>query len=272
MRRRRTVIVLLAGVAAACGGAAALAASVGYEFLSTSPLEEKSQEQVILEGARKALNRQYEETFSLAEGLDEKKWFHVDLTKAANVNLFGSEGQTTPVRYPYMQLGRQVFYGVPFAIIDPAKNDNRTAIALPSKRLLPRELPAKATVQVGRKAAVLYFLHATYYTTNEGKQSFTITYADGSAETIDFVGTVHSGDWYHQHTRIYTENVHYVLVPAAKGSKTFHRNMHILQWRNPHPDKEIASITFASDPDAPMAILVVAVTGHAGPLRNEGGQ
>jgi len=269
MRRRRMAIVVLAGAAVACGGAAALAASVGYEFLSTCPLEVKSREQVILEGARKALNRQYEETFSLARGLDESKWFHVDLTKAANVNLFGSEGRTTPVQYPHMKLGRQVFYGVPFDIIDPAQNDNRTAVALPSKRLLPRELPAKATVQVGRKAAVLYFLHATYYTSKEGQQSFTIRYTDGATERIDFVGTVHSGDWYHQHTRIYTENVHYVLVPAAKGSKTFHRNLHALQWPNPHPDKEIASITFASDPDAPMAILVTAVTGHPGPLAGQ---
>ena len=263
--RRRTVTVLLV-CAAACGGVVALAAAMPPEFLSTRPLEETSQEQVILEGARKALNRQNEEVFSLARGLAEDGWFQVDLRKAANVNLYGNRGRTTPVRFPYMELGRRVFYGVPFDIIDPAKNDNRTGIALPSKRLLPRELPAEVTVDVGRKAAVLYFLHATYYTSKEGEQSFTIHYADGATEKIDFIGTVHSGDWYHQHTRVYSENVHYVLVPAAKGSKTFHRNLHALQWRNPHPDKTVASITLASDPDVSMAILVAAITGHPGPV------
>ncbi len=112
--------------------------------------------------------------------------------------------------------------------------------------------------------SALYFLVATYYTTKEGDQHFTIKYADGTGHKIRFIGTVHSGDWYHQHTLIYTDDVRYVLVPASKGSKTFHRNMHVLQWKNPHPGRMIESVVLSSDPAAPMAILVVAITGHPG--------
>ena len=101
------------------------------------------------------------------------------------MNLFSSAGKTCAVTFPYMPLGRPVFYGVPFDVISPDENDNKTALALPSKRLLPAELPASVDVAVGRSAAVLYFLIASYYTTEEGQQFFRLNYEDGSAHTVD---------------------------------------------------------------------------------------
>ena len=238
--------------------------SSSAELLTTAPLEKHSKEEVILQGAQPLLNRQYTETFPLAATLDSKGWYSVDLKPKCNLNLFSNDGKTCPVKFLYMSLGRQVFYGVPFHVISPGENANRTAIALPSTRLLPKALPASVEVAVGRKAAVLYFLVATYYTIREGDQHFTLNYADGSSHKMQFIGTVHSGDWYHQHTRIYTDDVRCVLAPATKGSKTFHRNMHVVQWKNPHKEKTIRSITLTSDPSAPMAILVTAISGHPG--------
>ncbi|HOL67121.1 MAG TPA: hypothetical protein PKX93_06665, partial [bacterium] len=161
-------------------------------------------------------------------------------------------------------VGKQVFYGVPFEIIPPESNDNRTAIALASTYLLTNTLPDSVEVPVGRKSVVFYFLHTTYYTDPSGQQYYRINYEDGTSQEIKIIGRVHCGDWYHADTRIYTEDVHYVLVPAAKDSKTFHRNMHILQWKNPFPEKVVKSIIFHSDRKAPMGIFIVAVTGHAG--------
>ena len=54
-----------------------------------------------------------------------------------------------------------------------------------------------------------------------------------------------------------------MLVPSSADSKTQHRNMHVLQMKNPHPDREIRSITLKSDPRAEMAIYVFAITGYA---------
>ena len=256
---KKTTIFLAASVLVA-------AATVGAtEFLAPTPLMKAPMNQVIAEGARKALNRQNTETFDLAAKLGKEGWYQVDLRKQANMNIFSMEGRTCPVNFQFIEkLGLQKFYGVPFDLLEPAKTDNKTAIALPSQRLLSKELPAKVTVPVGRKAKVLYFLHATYYTGTAGKQYYHIHYADGTEHTMRFIGTKHSGDWAHASTRIYTDDVRYVLVPRKAGSKLSHRNMHAQQWKNPHPDKVVKSITFESDPKVEMAILIVAVTGHTG--------
>jgi hypothetical protein len=234
----------------------------GFEVLAPLPLKEKNRESVIVEATERMVNRQYEEKFELAEKSSPGRWFSVDIKPYANINLFSGEGLTCPVRFDHMELGKRVFYGVPFEVTAPAENNNKTAIGLPSTRLLPGLLPPQTEVAVGRQASVLYILQATYYTTPEGDQFFRLNYEDGSSHTQRITGTEHSGDWYHAHTRIHTEDVRYVLVPAEKGSRTSFRNMHIFQWKNPSPDKKIRSITFASDVKAEMGILIVAVTGY----------
>jgi len=232
--------------------------------LVTKPLEPLSREKTLLQHMQKHYNRQYEEKYALAEKLDPKGWFCVDLKRSCNMNLFSRGGRTCPVKFPYMPLGRQTYYGVPFQIISPAENVNRTALALPSKRLLPNDLPASADVAVGQKAAVLYFLVASYYTLPEGEQFIRLNYEDDSSHKWPLVARKDLGDWYHDHTRVHNENTRYVLVPRTPNTKTLFRNMHIIQRENPHPAKAVKSITFKTDPNAPMAILVVATTGHPG--------
>jgi hypothetical protein len=188
----------------------------------------------------------------------------VDLKPFCNMNLYSKAGVTAPVRFHAMELGRREFYGVPVEIIAPDQNDNKTALALPSQRYLTETLPEEATVAVGKKAKVLYFLYATYYTLPGGKQYYRINYADGDTHMIPFVGTKQSGDWYHASTRLYTDQVHYVVVPSSKGSKLRFYNMHLMQWENPEPGKEIKSVTFKSDKKAEMAIFVAAISGHTG--------
>jgi len=230
--------------------------------LMTKPLEPLSKEETLLRHMEKHFNRQNEEKYPLVEKLDPKGWFFVDLKPYCNLNLFSAAGRTCPVSFHHMPLGKQTFYGVPFDIVPPEKNRDKTVVALPSKRLLPNDLPPSVEVVVGRKASVLYFLTASYYTLPEGEQSFQLNYDDGSTHQWPIVGTKDLGDWYHDHTRVYNENTHYVLIRRSAETKTAFRNMHIVQRENPHPGKAIKSITFKTDPKAPMAILVVAVTGH----------
>lgn len=214
--------------------------------------------------ADEAYTRQDRETFALAEGIDAGAWFQVDLRPFCNMNLFSDAGVTAPVKFHHFATGRRTFYGVPVDILAPDDNDNRTALALPSQRYLTETLPDSAGVTVGRKAAALFFLYATYYTLPGGEQFFRINYAGGETHTIPFVGTVQAGDWYHANTRIYTNDIRYVLAPKSAGSKRDFYNLHMMQWRNPHPDKTIESITFKSDRRAEMAIFLAAVSGHNG--------
>lgn len=259
---RENLAITLAGLSVCVFATATHAQQVN--IFDVPPLQKTEKEEVLVKGSAGYRNRQYREKFPLAEKLGAAGWFSVNLKPHCNMNLFSDEGRTCPVKFHQMKLGRQEFYGVPFEIIAPSANANRTAIALPSTMLLKAELPASVEVPIGKVAAVLYFLSATYYTTPQGEQFFRINYEDGTGHKIPFVGTKHTGDWFHQNTAIYTEDVHYVLVPSSKGSETHFRNMHILQWKNPSPAKKIKSVTFKSDPEAQMAILVVAVTGHPG--------
>jgi len=239
---------------------AATCATAG-EKLDTKPLVPVSLKQTIEFHTEGYVNRQFTEKYPLAAELDRKGWFSVDLKPLCNIGLYGGGGKTCPVSFPHMALGRQTFYGVPFEIIAPAANENRTAIAMPSKRLLTTELPDKVAVPVRHYAKVLYILLASYYTLEEGEQYVEATYEDGSSVKLPIVGTVDTGDWYHAHTRINTEHTRCVLVPRTPGSKTEFRNMHIIEWINPSPAKRLHSITFKTDRTAPMALLIAAVTG-----------
>ena len=213
----------------------------------------------------RAFRRQSEETFSLAGHADRAGWFQVDLKPHCNMNLYSDAGVTAPVKFHAMALGRREFYGVPLDIITPAENDNKTALALPSRRYLADKLPEEVEIPIGREAKVLYFLYATYYTLPKGEQCFRINYALGDAHVIPFVGTKQSGDWYHVHKRVYSDNVRHVLIPQRGPwhNRSFYC-MHLMQWENPEPDREIESVTLKSDRKAEMAIFVAAITGHSG--------
>lgn len=261
---KRMIIMSGVGLVLMMGGWL-VPAGLGYESLDPRPLEKNTQNAMLEQGAAKYLKRQTEAQYPLAAKLNAQGWFMVDLKPYCNLNVFSAAGKTCPVQFHCMNTGRQTFYGVPFEIIAPSNNENRTVVALPSIRLFPNDnLPASVEAPIGRKTAVLYFLYTTYWTTPEGNQFFRFNYADGTTLPFKFVGTVHSGDWYHQDTRIYTEDVHYVLVPSTPGSKLHHRNMHILQWKNPSPEKPLKSVTVQGDLKAEMAIILVAITGHSG--------
>ncbi len=238
-----------------------------YQPLDASPLMPSTSEAFVEKDADEAYTRQDRLKFSLAEKASSKDWFQVDLKPSCNMNLFSKDGLTAPVQFHYFKTGARTFYGVPMNIIAPGDNENKTAIALPSQRYLTKQLPEQATVPVGRKAAALFFLYATYYTLPGGEQYFMINYADGSTHKINFIGTKDSGDWYHANTRIYTDNVRYVLSPVSAGAKRNFYNLHLMQWENPNPDKEIKSVTFKSDASAEMAIFVAAVSGYSGKVK-----
>ena len=233
-----------------------------WELLRTEPLENSSREEIVLKNSGKYFNRQNNEKFSLAEKLSADGWFSVDLKPVCNINLFSDKGETCPVSFPFMPLGKQFFYGVPVNIMTPAENDNKTALLMPSKQLLGNKLPNSVEVPVGKKAKVLYFLTASYYTSPSGEQYFQINYQNNTAKKIPIVGGKQTGDWYQANSRIYTDEVRCVLVPKTKDSKTEFYNMHLHQWENPFPEEVVRSITFKTDPEAPMALFIVAVSGH----------
>lgn len=167
-----------------------------------------------------------------------------------------------------MPLGRQVAGGVPFEIIDPAKNGGKSCIVLQGSER--RQFPAGVRgIRVGRKFSRMFFLHtAAWAYTGRSPGSYRFHYADGKSDTLKLECGVNIGDWW---------NVS--ALPEAKigivGTNTSGRKIgtYVAVWDNPHPDREIVSMDFLSAAEArgngvdwlpgatPVPVLV-AVTGE----------
>ena len=249
----------------------------------SDPLHKKSMDEAVADALANVFKLQDKETYPLAEKAGIKDWFFVDIRPKCNMNIFSpkSKGSRCPVFIEHMPFGRQSYYGVPFDIVDPEKNRNETVIALASKRLRTNDYPDKMTVPVKHKADVLYLLMAAYYALREGDQSFTFTYKDGSTRRVKLRGSASNiftqkeknaeiegarniGDWHKARNIVQNFNTRYVLIPKIKGSKSSFHALHVIQWINPDPVKEISTVTFRSDRSAPMAPFIISITGVCG--------
>ncbi|MGD2175106.1 MAG: hypothetical protein PVJ27_06865 [Candidatus Brocadiaceae bacterium] len=76
-----------------------------------------------------------------------------------------------------MPTGRQVFHEIPFDVVDPAENERRAAIGISCREGYHDD----CAVDIGRKAASIYFLHTAGGENPIG--SFEVHYADGSSRT-----------------------------------------------------------------------------------------
>jgi len=161
-----------------------------------------------------------------------------------------------------LPLGKQTFVGVPFDIIDPAKNENRSCIVLGDKRYKPYFPERVDGIQVGRRATHLYFLMAHTYCPREGKiGKFVFRYPwGGFGVTREIALELEVGrncvDW----TRVNNS-----LPGAAVAFESVHpewtKNVGalVIPWENPVPEEKIESIDFISYGTA--VPILVAVTG-----------
>ena len=249
----------------------------------SDPLHKKSVDDTVADALANVFRLQDRETYPLTEKAGIDDWFFVEIRSKCNMNIFSpkDKGTRCPVFIEQMPFGRQSYYGVPFDIVDPEKNKNESVIALASKRLRTNDYPDTITLPVKHKANALYLLMTAYYANSEGDQSFTLTYRDGSTQRIklrgsadllftqgeknaEIEGVLNIGDWYKAKNIVHNFNSRYVLIPESKGSKSSFHALHVIQWINPDPSKEISSITFRSDRNAPMAPFIIAITGVCG--------
>ncbi len=92
-----------------------------------------------------------------------------------------------------LPVGRQVFNGVPFDIIDPATNGNKSMLVL-SRRPGPK-VPAQARVPIGGKAKVVTFLHTGAWMDSLSRLDIVICYAGGVKRKLTFTPGIHICDW-----------------------------------------------------------------------------
>jgi len=151
----------------------------------------------------------------------------------------------------YAPPGLHNMLGVPFDLIDPAKNDGKAVLTLRSAKF--RFGPLTATATVGAKAASLYFLHASAWTGGE-MATYIVTYDDGTAVNIPIRAGEEINEWWEpQHGK--------QCRVAFQGPNGQHDNvgMFAFGWNNPHPEKTIKTLEFKSANQNGI-VIIAAVT------------
>ncbi|MBM4044681.1 MAG: hypothetical protein FJ279_06165, partial [Planctomycetes bacterium] len=157
-------------------------------------------------------------------------------------------------------VGEQTFRGVPFSIVDPAKNGGRSCIALRGqawKGYPPRDyFPESASIAVGKKATTLYFLQTCAWPATAGQSAarYVLRYEDGSTAETPLVCGYDLCDWFNIKDG---DRCFVAWVSLARGGASY--GVHVAWWRNPFPDKKIESLTFRSENTSAVPILL-AVT------------
>jgi len=178
----------------------------------------------------------------------------VDVKAGDSVGGWTDEGPFNDARN--LKTGLQKFYGVPFDVIEPAKNDGKSVIVLRGTRVSPR-LPLKIEgIDLGqRKANALYFLHGAGWGTPGLIGHYLVKYADGATIELPIKIPINSGNWWASYQP--GEAGRLMAFPAANsdGAQAW-RYLRIWEWKNPRPEVALQSLDFVSSAGDQTPILV----------------
>lgn len=150
-----------------------------------------------------------------------------------------------------IQVGTRTFFGIPFEVIDPEKNNHKAVLTLKSKKF--HAGPLSAAVDAGAKARSIYFLHASAWTGGQ-MASYFVNYDDGTSVEIPIKAGEEITDWWGA-----SNGPKYRVAFLMPNLKTDAVGLVIFGWDNPNPDKVIKNIEFRSQ-YVDGIVLVAAVT------------
>jgi beta-galactosidase len=198
----------------------------------------------------------------------------IDLSKQANLyrtarGWFGDPKQTLED----LPAGRQTFAGVDYQVYEFPTSPVPTVVALGGVGV-PDKLERSEPIPVGRKADALFFLHTAKLDLRRDEQQrkegkrfemarYLITWADGKTETVPVVAEVDIDDW-RQATPAALPRAQLAWSHRYDGGKTS-AAVWSMQWTNPRPDIEIASVTLAYGPDRRGVPVLIALTAASVP-------
>jgi len=160
-----------------------------------------------------------------------------------------------------IEVGVREFLGIPFELIDPAKNGGRAVLTLRSKKFPAGPASRKVDFpRIGGKARSLYFLHASAWTGGH-MATYIVSYADGTSAEIPIRAKEEICDWWGP-----SHGAKYRVAFHMPNLKTDDLGMLVFGWDNPQPDKPIASVEFKSE-NADGIVVVAAVTASDQPVR-----
>jgi hypothetical protein len=194
--------------------------------------------------------------------IDLKPWFNssfIDEVASDGKGGWDDYGSDNDLRN--MVVGRQILSGVPFQIVDPRQNNDRSCVILWNERLSwqPKSV---AGIKVDGLYNALYFLHTS--TCTSGKKGdelykFVVHFADGSADELPIRKGVHVADWSYPDDTLPGSRLAWTGMAAGDRKMA---GVFFTEWKNPKPKVKITSVDFAGT-GRNVAILM-AVTGYKG--------
>ncbi len=183
----------------------------------------------------------------------------IDLSKAVNMGFRdevdgdkkggwtdqgGNDFRTMPV-------GRQTLCGVPFTILDPAKNNGKGCLVLNGAG---RDYFAgEATATVNASGGAIAFLHTLAWGDRDPVATYVVTYADGKTLDVPIRQGKEIVGWWGTPE---TDNVKVAIIGKNLAARKV--SVQAWVWTNPRPGKVIESITFRSTGSKGIPIIVAA--------------
>ena len=165
--------------------------------------------------------------------------------------------------------GVKTFYGVPFKIIDPAKNSGLTMVVMRSGWKTNQHFPEKVSVKVGSTFSKLFFLHAASWAGTQwgmgADRNYKVVYSDGTSLLVPVIcagGHENIGNWMWTPSSgvslLDTSAAKPVPVKIGKDIKY----LFTLEWKNPSKNKKIDRVEILTANDGKWFTLVtLAITG-----------
>ncbi len=198
----------------------------------------------------------------------------VDISPSATTSLFNdgnggwsNEGINDLYMYPPLPTGEFSRNGYRFRISSDEDTGGKSVIMLKGQKL--RNLPQQVEVKVpSARGRFVYFLQNYVHSVAAPSENYviatySINYADGTSEQIPMRDRIELQPWW---TGLWYHNAGASAWPIIMGRNAVSSKWNqfigawATQWKNPHPDKPIASITFRSEGLASPAILAVTIS------------
>jgi len=157
--------------------------------------------------------------------------------------------------------GKVIWGKVPFEIIDPKTNNNRSCVVVNSNP--QRLLPAKsAPIAIGAAMKRLVFLHASAWTPGKGKKlgQYVVTYESGRQTSIPLVSQNNIGDWWNAPSLPVSQAI--CIWSAMNKSGVV--GIYMYEWQNPLPGEPIKNIVLQAEDG------VIGLVGLTGEKNNQG--
>ena len=189
----------------------------------------------------------------------EEAPFFLDLSKVANMGFrdevaddqAGGWTDQGGNDFRHMPVGEQTLCGLPFRILDPARNNGKSCLVL---RGHGRDyFPVSAAAKVGRKAKSMVVLHTLAWGDETPVAHYIVRYADGKQEEIPIRAGKEILGWWGESE---TDEVRIAVQSGNLATRMV--CLHAWVWKNPRPESTIASLEFRSTESKGIPVIVAA--------------